>query len=102
MLNGDVEALYPRVPLGTPVIIENDCGDLPSRLRSIRPGDRGNLVRAAQQRLAALGYYDGGIDGIYGKRMEAAVYAFKLDHGPDDSLTVGPETYKRLGIMLFE
>lgn len=102
MLNEDVEALYPLVPIGTGVIIENDYGELPGRLNTIEPGDRGNLVLAAQRQLRALGYYDGGLDGIYGKRMEAAVYAFKLDHGPDLSLYVGPKTYALLGVYLFD
>jgi len=102
MLNEDVEALYPLVPIGTGVIIENDYGELPGRLATIQPGDRGNLVLATQRQLRALGYYDGGLNGIYGKRMEAAVYAFKLDHGPDTTLYVGPKTYALLGVLLFE
>lgn len=38
-------------------------------------------VRQAQSKLADLGYYDGQIDGIYGRRSVAAVGAFQREEG---------------------
>lgn len=102
MLNEDVEELYPKVPMGTRVIVEDAYGLLPAKLRSIEPGARGSVVRVVQQKLRALGYYQGQADGIYGKRMEAAVCAFKRDCGMEESLSVGPMTYEALGLLPFE
>lgn len=43
-------------------------------------GMSGEEVQALQQKLAALGYYDGEISGSYGDLTKAAVKAFQADH----------------------
>ena len=43
-------------------------------------GRRGDDIRAMQQLLNALGYNAGGVDGIYGKKLDAALAAFAADH----------------------
>ena len=42
-----------------------------------RRGSTGSEVRSIQEKLRALGYYKGNIDGIYGAQTEAAVKAFQ-------------------------
>lgn len=44
---------------------------------TIRPGNRGDLVRSVQERLKELSYYHGKIDGIYGRESQDAVRAFQ-------------------------
>ena len=44
---------------------------------TMRPGDAGDLVAELQRNLATLGYYNGSIDGKYGKNTEKAVVAFQ-------------------------
>ena len=45
------------------------------------PGARGDFVRDLQEILAALGYYDGRIDGDYGDGVRQAVERWQRDHG---------------------
>ena len=42
-------------------------------------GRRGDDIRALQQLLNALGYNAGGVDGIYGKKLDAALAAFAAE-----------------------
>ncbi len=42
-------------------------------------GRRGDDIRAMQQLLNALGYNAGGVDGIYGKKLDAALAAFAAE-----------------------
>lgn len=63
----------------------------PSQTRVMRLGDRGDDVRALQQRLFA-------IDGDFGPTTKAAVEAFQRQHGLNPDGVVGDETRKALGI----
>ena len=57
------------------------------------------VVKVLQSRLYDLGYKQvGKIDGIAGKKFEAAVIAFQKDHGcvPDGELTAGKTTWKKI------
>lgn len=49
--------------------------------RTLRRGDRGKDVEDLQKRLKELGYYQGEIDGVFGKLTEAAVICFQQDLG---------------------
>jgi peptidoglycan hydrolase-like protein with peptidoglycan-binding domain len=46
----------------------------------LRPGDAGNAVRIIQNRLAALGYHTGLVDGDYGTVTQKSVMAFQRAH----------------------
>lgn len=50
------------------------------------------VFAAVQQELAALGYYDGPVDGIYGPKTAEAVRAFQRDAGITVDGEYGPET----------
>lgn len=58
----------------------------------IEPGDRGPRVRAAQDRLHALGYWLGTKDGIYGNLTKQAVMAFQKVQGLSRDGVLGPRT----------
>ncbi len=55
-----------------------------------------NDMRAIQQRLSDLGYYAGGIDGIQGPKTDAAIIAFKRQHGLRPRPYIGPITLAAL------
>ncbi len=48
---------------------------------TLAPGSTGETVRDVQEKLAALGYYTGGITGHYGAKTGEAVLAFRGDFG---------------------
>lgn len=99
----DAEALYRMIPNGTRVVIENGpYGELGWSLETLSPGDRGALVVAAQRKLYALGYYAGGLDGVYGAGMSEALLRFKAEHGLAKADLVDAETWAALGVELFE
>jgi hypothetical protein len=102
MLTGDCEALYRVVPNGTKVVLEGGpYGLLDTNLRSLRPGDRNSHVVAVQNKLRALGYYNGSSDGIYGRGTQDAVRrarrALELPAGDVDQAF-----YQAIGLILFE
>lgn len=61
-------------------------------------GSSGTSVKELQQRLSALGYKVGTIDGIYGSNTESAVKAFQRDVGLSVDGLVGENTWKALFI----
>lgn len=61
-----------------------------------KPGSKGDEVKRIQERLKALGYYKGPVDGDFGKGTEGAVKAFQKDHGLAVDGSVGPKTWKAL------
>ena len=74
-------------------------GDTPMPWRStVRYGSRGDDVRYVQETLQKLGYDIGasGVDGIYGKKTEAAVKDFQKAHGLVVDGICGPMTYQAL------
>lgn len=62
----------------------------------LRLGDQGPLVKAIQERLAALGYAVGRPDGIFGSRTRAAVLAFQAENKLDIDGLIGPQTREAL------
>jgi N-acetylmuramoyl-L-alanine amidase len=64
---------------------------------------RGNTpqnIRAVQQRLSTLGYYNYKVDGIWGWRTTQAVKNFQRDYGLVADGIVGARTERALGISL--
>ncbi len=62
----------------------------------LQKGDKGDDVKAVQQRLKELNYYDATCDGQFGNVTVNAVKAFQKKNGlPDDGL-VGKTTLKKL------
>jgi predicted chitinase len=61
-------------------------------LRLKRPPSSGPQVRKLQQRLKALGYDVGSVDGVFGPSTDRCVKAFQDDHGLAADGLVGPAT----------
>lgn len=99
----DSEELYGLVPNGAKVVIEGGAyGPLDTGLKRLESGDRCSHVAAVQARLAALGYYYGAPDGIFGVGTVAAVARARkaLALPPGDH--VDAALYQALGLILFE
>lgn len=93
MYNPDVEQLYERVPIGTVVTITGQI----FTGRVLIPGQAsGSDVRAVQELLAMLGYYQQPPDGVYGPVTAEAVRRFQSDQGLVPDAIVGPNTYDAL------
>ena len=60
------------------------------------PGARGDFVRNLQEILAALGYYDGHIDGDYGWSVQRAVERWQRDHGMEPTGIVDRDTLNQI------
>jgi L,D-transpeptidase ErfK/SrfK len=58
---------------------------------------RGPDVRIVQQRLRPLGFYQGPLDGVYGRGTYDAVVAFQARRQMTPDGVVGPSTYAALG-----
>ena len=67
-------------------------------VRLTQPLTRGDAIRVIQQRLIALGFMAGTIDGIYGPQTAHAVRAFQASKGLVADGEVGALTRKALGI----
>lgn len=62
----------------------------------LKTGSSGTEVRKLQARLAELGYYAGGTDGIYGETTATAVKAFQRNNGLSGDGQAGEQTQKKL------
>jgi len=78
MNNNDVEQLYEMIPIGTKVHIKGSLtGTGKGELSNLAIGSKGNLVLLVQNRLKAMGLYDGMIDGIYDINTYNAIKEFQ-------------------------
>lgn len=78
-----------------PMVDELEAMAIPKG-RTIKPGDKGGLVRDLQRLLTQLGYFPGAVDGDFGKRTRAAVLAFQADNHLTPDGIVGPLTREAL------
>ena len=60
-------------------------------------GCTGDAVKTLQDKLNALGYNSGNVDGIFGSKTKAAVLAFQKANGLGVDGIVGPLTWAKLG-----
>ena len=63
---------------------------------TLHPGDSGAYVRQVQQRLSALGYWNGSADGYYGGLTAQAVMALQKAAGLGRDGVLGPATRRAL------
>ncbi|MEL4106500.1 spore cortex-lytic enzyme [Oscillospiraceae bacterium WX1] len=63
-----------------------------------RRGSTGSVVTEIQQRLSDWGYYDNGIDGVYGEQTESAVRYFQSKNGLTVDGVAGDETLAAIGV----
>ncbi len=76
----------------TPIVISSGA---PS-LQTLKTGSKGDLVKALQTKLKALGYYTGEIDGDFGSSTAAAVKEFQRRNGLHVDGVAGENTLKLL------
>jgi peptidoglycan hydrolase-like protein with peptidoglycan-binding domain len=70
--------------------------------RTLRIGDRGDLVTKLQVALTAGGFDPGPIDGRFGSKTERAVRGFQSDRGLTVDGIVGPHTWRALSFIIGE
>jgi len=100
MFNQDVKLLYEMVPLGSRVIVDGPIFgmDEDETIPKLVRGKKGTLVQLVQNRLFHAGYYQGKIDGIFGKHLEEAVIRFQEDHGLEKDGQMDVDEYLALGL----
>ncbi len=64
----------------------------------LRQGAKGDEVKEMQRRLKNWGYYNGSVDGVFGKGTREAVIAFQKKNGLTADGVVGKATFKALGM----
>ena len=64
----------------------------------LKQGASGSEVKEVQRRLKLWGYYNGTVDGVFGKGTKSAVIAFQKKNGLTADGVVGKATYKALGM----
>ena len=64
----------------------------------LRQGSKGGEVKEVQRRLKEWGYYNGAIDGVYGKGTVEAVKKFQRKNGLTPDGIAGKSTYAALGM----
>lgn len=72
------------------------AGDAALGDRTLARGARGPEVKELQRKLNQLGYSVGAVDGIFGRKTEAAVQRFQKDRGLKVDGVVGPKTAREL------
>jgi N-acetylmuramoyl-L-alanine amidase len=76
----------------SPAPTDTEATDFPV----LRIGAQGPAVERLQERLQALGFYQGGIDGIFGEATKAAVETAQRNYGINPDGVVGPVTWSVL------
>lgn len=100
MKNKDVDELSHMASYGVTVeIYGGSFGPFGMNLRNIYPGDRGSDIMEIQRRLKLRGYYNGSIDGNYGRATENAINRFQKDNKLQVTNVINQAVYKKLGII---
>jgi len=101
MRNKDVEALYPLIPMGTPVRMVANGSISPKYFkdRVLQPKAYGQDVVYLQCRLKEKGVVFDNADGRYGKMTELAVKYYQAWHGLPPTGKADKETYRSLGLI---
>ncbi|GGK97490.1 hypothetical protein GCM10012284_34670 [Mangrovihabitans endophyticus] len=83
-------------PPTTPSAAASEPSSSPAKPEPLKVGAKGTEVRALQQRLTELGYWNGKADGVFGSVTQQAVYALQKAAGLSRDGVVGPKTSKAL------
>ena len=66
------------------------------KVQTLKKGSRGAAVKTLQTALKDLGFYNGKIDGIFGKGTRSAVKAYQRKNGLKADGVAGPKTLGKL------
>ena len=92
--NNKGEALEKAAEEEAPV--EEPAGEAEPEYATLDVGSKGEEVKNLQKYLIALGYLDGGADGVYGKGTAGGVKKFQAAEGLEQTGTADSETQARL------
>ena len=92
-----IELLYLRTGTQAPAAQTGSTGGTISVDQLLREGSTGSAVRALQEKLKALGDYDGTVTGRYGPLTKEAVRRFQWANGLTADGIAGPKTLTALG-----
>ena len=99
-LYGDVQVEQSRTPTPVPgygnVMQVTIDPSLPTPVPVLRSGAQGEAVWQLQERLQALGYLTGSVDGQFGPATKEAVQLFQRQHGLTADGIVGEDTRELL------
>jgi hypothetical protein len=98
MRNNEVKELYKMVPYNATVTIVYE--NMP--FYPMRDGDVGSDVLEVERALKKLGYYQGGLDGVFGSALKKAVMKFQEDHKLYKTGVVNNSTYEKIKEMEIE
>jgi peptidoglycan hydrolase-like protein with peptidoglycan-binding domain len=59
---------------------------------------RPSSVRAIQERLRSLGFYTGGVDGVWGQSTQSAIQQFQQNRGLQPNGQLNPATVTAMGL----
>ena len=76
------------------------CMTLSASAAVVAWGSRGAQVTLIQQKLKQYGYFDGTVDGVFGRDTYNAVVWFQKKNGLNADGAVGPSTAAALGVSL--
>jgi hypothetical protein len=117
MYNNEVQWLYARISVNTPVVITTSGKSFPAlaaangykvtngstvpviSIVNLKKGSHGDEVRELQRRLTEVGYSTKGIDGVFGANTDAAVRKFQKAKKLNVDGIVGPATKKVLAMF---
>jgi peptidoglycan hydrolase-like protein with peptidoglycan-binding domain len=83
--------LDPAALLGTQQAVASPTVPPPETLRS-------SSVRQVQERLRSLGFYNGGVDGVWGQSTQAAIQQFQQNRGLQPNGQLTPATVGAMGL----
>ena len=72
------------------------CAKTTAGYPTVRRGSRSTYVLVLQDGLNYLGYYTGGVDGVFGEQTENAVRRFQQNTGLSPDAVAGRRTWARL------
>lgn len=73
---------------------------MPQAEAAVAWGSRGQQVQQAQRKLKQWGYYDGAVDGVFGKETYDAVVRFQRKNGLAADGVIGSATAEAMGLSL--
>ncbi|PRY29311.1 L,D-transpeptidase family protein [Pseudosporangium ferrugineum] len=94
--SGTTTSAAPSASASAPAPSEPATPTKPPKPKKLKSGAKGDKVVALQQRLTALGYWNGKADGSFGSKTQQAVYALQKAAGLTRDGVVGPKTQQAL------
>jgi len=85
-----------ETPAGTPTETPASPAPVDASMPVLRSGDSGESVMLLQERLKALGFYAGPVDGLFGAQTEMGVRRAQDHYGLEADGVVGPATWSAI------